>query len=93
MCAEGTVDDLLRRGGAIGVSKYIVHSTATTVPQVKAINDYIASTVAANSALIGFGTLHPCMGENGLAEEFERILSLGLKGIKLHPEFPELQHR
>jgi predicted TIM-barrel fold metal-dependent hydrolase len=87
MQASGTVGELLERGASIGVEKYIIHSTATTVAQVTAINDYIAATVVQNSCFIGFGTLHPCLGEAGLAAELDRVISLGLKGIKLHPEF------
>lgn len=87
MSASGTVGELLERGAEIGVDRFVIHSTATTVAQVQSINDFIASTAAANDSFIGFGTLHPCLGEDGLRTEFERIISLGLKGVKLHPEF------
>ena len=87
MSASGTVGELLERGAEIGVDRFVIHSTATTVAQVQAINDYIAATAAGNDSFIGFGTLHPCLGEDGLKTEFERIISLGLKGVKLHPEF------
>ena len=36
----GTADDLIASGSQIGVSKYLVHSTATNPQQVRAINDY-----------------------------------------------------
>ena len=87
MSASWTVGELLDRGATIGVDRFIIHSTATTVAQVASINDYIASTAAECPSFIGFGTLHPCLGEKGLRAEFERIISLGLKGVKLHPEF------
>ena len=36
---SGTSCGLIESGSRIGVEKYIVHSTATTVKQVKSIND------------------------------------------------------
>jgi predicted TIM-barrel fold metal-dependent hydrolase len=85
MSGPGTVGGLLESGRRIGVSKYVVHSSATNVDQVVTINDYVSGVVSANSEMIGFGTLHP-----GLADadaEVTRLIGLGLKGIKLHPEF------
>ena len=87
MTGTGTVDGLLKGGNKIGVSKYVVHSSATNVEQVKAINDYVSGVQSAHSEFIGFGTLHP--GLEDIDQEVERIISLGLKGIKLHPEFQE----
>ncbi|HHW47268.1 MAG TPA: amidohydrolase [Clostridiaceae bacterium] len=85
MPEKGTVDALIESGRQIGVYKYVVHSTATKVEQVMAINDFIAESVAANRSFIGFGTLHP--GFKKIKDEVDRIIKLGLKGIKLHPEF------
>lgn len=82
---SGTVANLLRSGSNINVSKYVVHSSATVVEQVKSINDYIAQIQASHPELVGFATLHP--GLKDIAAETERIIRLGLKGIKLHPEF------
>lgn len=85
MSGKGTVEDLLENGKRYGVEKFVVHSSATHAEQVKAINDYIAETVKEHSNIIGFGTLHPGMKNPGA--EVQRIISLGLKGVKLHPEF------
>jgi predicted TIM-barrel fold metal-dependent hydrolase len=85
MFGEGTCDALVESGKKINVYKYIVHSTATKVEQVKSINDFIADSAARYDSFIGFGTLHP--GLENVDEEVDRIISLGLKGIKLHPEF------
>ncbi|NMB98241.1 MAG: amidohydrolase family protein [Clostridiaceae bacterium] len=85
MAGKGTVRDLLESGSKIQVSKYIIHSTATKPEQVKSINDYILSLQASNSSFIGFGTLHPNLDD--IEDEVERIISLGIKGIKLHPDF------
>ncbi|MCX7842910.1 MAG: amidohydrolase family protein [Clostridia bacterium] len=87
MVGRGTVEGLIESGKKIGVEKYIVHSTATKVEQVKSINDFIYDAVASTDCLIGFGTLHPDLED--LDAEVERIISMGLKGIKLHPEFQD----
>ncbi|AUS95670.1 amidohydrolase [Clostridium thermosuccinogenes] len=87
MHGKGTASDLMESGSRINVSYYVVHSTATKVEQVKTINDFIAEQQRKNSCFIGFGTLHPDMED--VDEEVDRIISLGLKGIKLHPDFQD----
>lgn len=85
MSKSGTVSNLIESGRSIGVSKFVVHSSATTVEQVCSINKYIYTTQAAHPEFIGFATLHPDMAD--VACEVKNIIDLGLKGIKLHPEF------
>ena len=85
MFANGTIKELISNGEKINVYKYIVHSTATKVEQVETINDFIAETQSNNKEFIGFGTLHP--GLEDVEFEVNRIISLGLKGVKLHPDF------
>ncbi len=82
----GTPEDLISSGSKIGVSQYLIHSTATKPEQVRAINNYIIAECRAHPDLFtGFGTLHPDM-ENPDAEA-AFIISQGLKGVKLHPDF------
>ncbi len=83
MSGTGRVEDLIRSAGKSHVDYVVFHSTATRASQVRAINDWVAQH--AGGQLIGFGTLHPDMDD--VEGEFERLLSLGLKGIKLHPDF------
>lgn len=85
MWGQGTVDALLESGRKIDVAYYIVHSSATRAGQVKAINNFIAGVVKQHKNFIGFGTLHK--GLDDIDGEVERIQSIGLRGIKLHPEF------
>lgn len=85
MAGLGTVRDLINSGSKIGVSKYVVNSSAVRPDLVVTINNYIAGETRINSNLVGFGTLHPDYSD--IEAEFERILGLGLKGIKLHPDF------
>ncbi len=84
----GTVETLLKAGRRIGTTNYVVHSSATTVEQVQAINDYICGVQAAHPEFVGFATLHP--GLKDIGSEVDRIISMGLRGIKLHPEFQNL---
>ena len=83
----GNVEKLIKSGSKIGVEKYVVHSTATKVEQVKSINDFLSQVIKENDCLIGYGTLHPDMSVHELDDEVDRIINLGLKGIKLHPDF------
>lgn len=87
MWGRGTVDALLESGRKIGVNRYVVHSSATHAGQVKAINDYIGCVIAEHDNMIGFGTLHS--GLEDIDAEAQRIIAIGLRGIKLHPEFQQ----
>ncbi len=83
---SGTPEDLIASGSEIGVSRYLVHSTATTPIQVRAINNYIIGECKAHAELFtGFGTLHPDM--ESFDDEIEYMISNNLKGVKLHPDF------
>ena len=82
---KGTVDDLITRGNEAGIDFFIVQSVATTPKQVKSINEFIASEVAKNTdKLLGLGTLHP--ESEDIKGDVEHLVSLGLKGVKLHPD-------
>lgn len=82
---DGTVDTLLASGRRSGISRFVVHSVATSPRQVDAINGFIAEAMRdSGGALIGLGTLHPDC-EN-LSRSFHTLRALGLKGVKLHPD-------
>lgn len=81
----GLPQALIESGGAIGVQKYLVCSTATTPAQVVSINSYIADSCAQHPQLLGFATMHPDFAD--IPAELARVVSLGLRGIKLHNDF------
>lgn len=81
---SGTSKELLTSGKAAGISRFVLLPVATKPDQVSHINDFIADEVSAHNEFYGFGTLHPDC-EN-ILKETEHIISLGLKGIKLHPD-------
>ena len=80
---NGTIDDLLRSAQDGGVSYLLVHAVATKPTQVENVNSWIAEHTSEH--VIGFGTIHPEYGD--ILNELERIKSLGLLGLKLHPDF------
>ncbi|MBQ7669646.1 MAG: amidohydrolase family protein [Clostridia bacterium] len=84
---DGTISTLLENCRAAGVERCLVHSVATTHDQVPKINDFIKNCVdAAGGMFVGFCTLHPSMSAKEIEAEVDRVISLGLHGIKLHPD-------
>ena len=83
----GTPERLIEEGGRAGVSRYVVHSVATTAHQVRSINEFILREVKAHPEFIGFITLHQDLSEAEVKAEVEWALENGFKGIKLHPDF------
>ena len=81
---DGTEKVLLERGNAAGISKFVILPVAIRPDRVQGINDFIVQRTAQNDALIGFGTVHAAM--DGLEAETQRIMDLGLQGIKMHPD-------
>lgn len=88
MTYDGTLETLMKEGGAAGVDRFIVQSVATVPAQVRSINNFIAESVREHpDKLIGFGAMHPDFEDIG--GEVERVISLGLKGLKLHSDFQQ----
>ena len=81
----GSGEQLLESGAKIGVTKYWIHSVATTPAQIRAINSFIAGQCELHPEFIGWGTLHP--DSEDIEAEVENIIALGLRGVKLHPDF------
>ena len=88
MSLDGTVNGLIEDGEKVGVVHYLVHSVATTPQQVRSINEFISGEVNKNPDLFtGFGTLHP--DSDDIKGDFDHLIDLGLKGVKLHPDFQQ----
>lgn len=81
----GTAEHLVESGKNIGVSHYLVCSTATIPQQVVSINSFIIEECRKHPEFVGFGTLHPDFED--IEGEVERCIENGLRGIKLHPDF------
>jgi len=82
---DGTVFDLREKLTEWGVDFGVLLPIATKPSQQRTINDWAASENKGN--LISFGTVHPDAPSEEIAEELSRIKALGLKGIKLHPDY------
>ena len=83
----GTAEKLIEDGSRIGVTRYVVHSVATTAHQVRSINEFIKREVEAHPEFIGFITLHQDLSEEEIEKEIEWAIANGMHGIKLHPDF------
>lgn len=83
----GSVEKLLETGKKAGTTRYVVHSVATSVAQVHAINEFIAEQCRLHPEMIGFGTYHPDMTPDEAEKDLDHILALGLRGVKVHPDF------
>ena len=84
MHKDGTAGSLIASGKSCGIGHFVVFSAAAVPEQVPAINDYIAGTCREHPEFTGFGTLHPDM--KNPHDEIERLMGLGLRGIKFHPD-------
>ena len=85
MDMDGRLETLKAEGEKAGITHYVIFSVATKPSQTDSINGFIADTVAASGGtMTGLGTLHPDSPD--LKGDVERIISLGLKGVKLHPD-------
>ena len=76
----GTSAKLIESGSEIGISRYLVCSTATKPQQVASVNSFIAAECEANPSFFGFGTAHP--DSDNIAADIDQIKSLGLHGVK-----------
>ena len=83
----GTAERLLEDGKKNGISRFVVHSVATTAHQVRSINEFIKREVEAHPEFIGFITLHQDLTEEEICAEVEWAVANNMHGIKLHPDF------
>ncbi len=84
MDGEGTSAALKSNGSSAGITDYLVHSVATTASSVEKINDFLHGEALKNPEFHAFGTIHHEY-ENKV-QEAERLISMGLHGIKIHPD-------
>lgn len=94
----GRLEDNLQTAAKSGVDVNVLLVAATKASQVRPANDWILNVRAMTSEnlanlagvpnpprLIPFGTVHP--DDPHFMEEFERLQTAGVQGIKLHPDF------
>jgi predicted TIM-barrel fold metal-dependent hydrolase len=83
--AEPTIAGLLGVMDEVGVDASVVAPVATRPDQVRSINDWAAEN--SSQRIICFGALHPDLPD--VSAEVERVIGLGLKGIKCQPNFQQ----
>lgn len=83
---RGTLNELKNSMRENGVDISVVLPIATTVTQSQSINRF-AAEINGKDGIISFGSLHPNQAD--AEEELLKIKEMGLKGIKLHPEYQE----
>ena len=81
---DGTVGMLLRQGEQAGITKFVVLPVAIRPDRVQGINNFLYEQTKLHDRFVGFGTVHAKM--EGLTDEVQRIMELGLRGIKMHPD-------
>ena len=81
---SGTESMLLEQGIKAGIDRFVVLPVAIRPDRVQSINDFIYQRAQANPCLIPFGTVHAAMDD--LMDEVARLVNLGVKGIKMHPD-------
>lgn len=86
MHGDGTAKRLVEAAEADGINpKFLIHSSATKPQQVESVNDFVSETAKDKTRFIGFGTIH--RDYENPAKELARLKTLGLQGLKLHPDF------
>jgi predicted TIM-barrel fold metal-dependent hydrolase len=80
---EATVPALLRAMDECGLDVSVIAPVATRPDQVRSINDWAAGLQT--ERIVCFGALHPGLPDP--AAEVERMVQLGIRGVKLQPNF------
>ena len=86
---DGTAAGLAASMARAGVDRSVVMPVATSPRQVPHVNDASArmNELGAQTGVLSFGCIHPDF--DGWKEELARVRDLGLKGIKLHPQYQD----
>ena len=80
-----SLEILLEQEALAGIGYAAVSSSATSPEQTAHINDFISRCAQNRPHLVPLGSLFP--GMDGWEAELERMQALGIRGIKIHPDF------
>lgn len=83
---DGTYEGLLASQKEAGIDCSVVLPIATRPSQYGTINDFASRYL--EGEVISFGSVHPA--SEHYKEELKEIRAMGLKGIKLHPDYQEV---
>lgn len=82
---DGTLSHTRERQAEFGVTLSVIQQIATKPSQQMTVNNWAAANQ--KDGLLFFGSVHPDAAD--AVQELERIQSIGLKGVKLHPDYQE----
>jgi len=82
-CTDGTLSGTLAHMDEAGIDMAVGLHIATNPGQMRKVNDFAAASQSPRMAC--FGSVHPQAPD--ALEELHRIKALGLKGVKLHPDY------
>lgn len=85
---EADMPNLVREDRRAGITRCVVSNSATSPKQVANANTFLAAAVEGHPGYIAFGTIYP--GMEGYEEELDRMAALGIRGVKIHPDFQKL---
>lgn len=83
---DGTLDGLKRSMAKNGVDVSVVLPVMTKPEQFDTVNDY-AARINGKDGIYSFGGIHPKCSDP--EEKLDKIKAMGLKGVKLHPDYQE----
>ena len=81
---DGSADGLAFRMKESGVDLAVVLSIATNAHQQHSVNDF-AAELDKREEFVAFGSVFPDAPD--ALEELDRIAAMGLRGVKLHPDY------
>ena len=85
---EADMPCLAAEDARAGITRCVVSNSATSPKQVYNANTFLAEAVQNHPGYLAFGTIYP--GMDGFEEELDRMMELGLRGLKIHPDFQKL---
>lgn len=85
---DGTISGVQASMAEHNVDLSVVLNIATNARQQQSVNDF-AAQMNQQENIVAFGSVYP--HSDDALEELERIKSLGLKGVKLHPDYQRFQ--
>ena len=88
--SDGTISGLKSSMDAAQIDYSVILPVATTTKQVEKINSTAAALNEENfgDGIISFGCIHP--DYTNYREELSRVKNYGLKGIKIHPVYQDI---
>lgn len=83
---DGTYEGLLKSAREAGIDCSVVLPIATKPSQFRTINEFASQFL--EGEILSFGSLHPTSSD--FKAELREIKAMGLKGIKLHPDYQDM---